>query len=310
MENFKQQLDDELGAKRFDAAMQARVTTYIEQAPTPPRKDLRYIFTMIGAIALVALFLLVSLNPSYTQPQVSATINDPIKSFYANIAEDNGEFKVVTSDFDLNTSHIRNAKKIAELQMLLTDVTAVKNIPKSAYHDVNLIVAYDNGDRRALQFYSDDTMHYWVYDIATKTTYKGAYEDEYKSIYDIVTINSSAFFIFLLCMWAIGWLLPRVTKRIYKRLGVEKRPLKYVSERHRIVSIGSFIFAFIGYAAAFFIAPHSYLYILALIYIPFIVDFYYEYRYGRAYRQYIESAFKIVLISVVLIGFIYGKTYF
>jgi hypothetical protein len=312
MENFKQRLDHELGEQRFDAAMQARVTAYIEQArpEATPRKDLRYVFTMVGAAALVLLLLIMSLTPSHIQPQTTAAIDDPVKSIYANLAEENSDFSVVTSDFDINTTHIRNAKKIADLQALLNATNEVKAVPKRAYHDVDLIVEYTHDKMRAFEFYSDDTGTYWFYDIDTKKAYEGQYGDDDTSIYDITMKNMSVFFIALLLIWGINWLVPRVMKRIYRRLGVEERPTKYVSNRHRYANIIGMAIMFItAIVIIFVVEQYQYVYILAFIYIPLMVDFYYEYRYGQMYRKYIESVLRVVIFSIVYFLFLYGQTY-
>lgn len=314
MENFKQRLDHELGEKRFDAAMQARVTAYIEKMKpeAAPRRDLRYVLAMIGAAALVVLLLIMSLSPSHMQPQTTAAIDDPVKSIYANLAEENSDFSVVPSDFDIDTTHIRNAKKIADLQTLLNATNEVKAVPKRAYHDVDLIVEYAHDDMRAFEFYSDDTGTYWFYDIDTKKAHKGQYGDgDYTSIYDITTNNTSLFFVFILMVWFISWLVPRVMKRIYAQLNVEERTFKYVSNRHRYANIISIAIAVVGFILIVFVVQQSqFIYMLAFIYLPFIVDFYYEYRYGRMYRKYIENVLRVVIISIVYFGFLYGQTYF
>lgn len=311
MKNFKQQLDQELGPKRFDAAMQARITKHITETKPAPRKDLRYVFSMIGATALLALLILMTLNISYEAPLANASFDDPLKDFYMNSGGETEKFKATTSIFDFETEHIRGQADTKRIEQLMDDAqpsSTDRNLQD--YEHIDLIVRYENGDTRPIQLYDDLEGRYWLYDVSTKQVYEGMYKEdkyEYGLIWELQETSQKEILFTFLTFIALAYIVHFVSKKIMFRLGIPYIKKRYLFKKQRYISITLSVIVLIVLVITDTMNP---LYFFCAVLIDLFTSSYYEYRYAREDRQYIADTITTIFMIIAFFIVLYVKSYF
>lgn len=311
MKNFKMQLDQEIGPKRFDAAMQARITRHIAKAKPTARKDLRYVLSMVGAAILLAVLLMMTFTASYHAPLATAAFDDPLKDVYIN-TEETEHFEATTSLFDFETKHVRNQTDVQQVEKLINDAhqTSV-SVDIQQYGHVDFIVRYKNGDTRAIQFYDDLEGRYWLYDLSTENVYEGTYNsDDYQDsalLFDVWKIGQSPIWLTLMIIVALGFVVHVISKKMTTRLGIPYIEGRYLFKRQRYLSA---IVTALTFIIIIWTDSNNLLFFFCAVLIPFFINSYYEYRYAREDRQYISDTITTVLMIIAFLIVIYVQSYF
>lgn len=293
----------------FDEAMQARITAHIENAPLQKRpKDLMYPLIMAGiGIALILLFM-TTMNTDYTFSTATVPTDESIQNVYvSDVWDDEDAFSATTSFFDLDTTVMKNEKKIKLLEQYVKNAKET-TLPKNTEPVVDLIIRYTNDETFAFRVYTDDA-NYWLYNRATNKVYGGKTSGDDWFFYELT--ESRTTWIFILFVVFASFILPMIIKMFGNLFNVIPRSYYYVSEQHRLLHIIAIVAAI---AFTLFGILHDsrflILYILCFSFIPFIVDFYYEYRYDRLFKKYIDNTIRYIGFTLMVILYMFFTTYF
>jgi len=300
MNNFKKQVDREIGLeKRFHTAMEQRIMQHIAESQTT-KTAWPVIFTSIAATALTILFSLLLMFPE-TQPSTATPpLASPIKSMHVNANPDE-QFYVSTSPFSLGTPLVLNDDKLKHMQTLLSNAQPTDTSISDEYMDfpyADVIVEYDTGKERSLRIYALDEQHYALYDVTTHETFKGKLPKNTHNLEQMMPAFSWTVVVTIISILMITeLLLTFVTRKIF---AVPKRKERYVASKHRII-----IF-FISFSTMFYLVfsvSKNALVLLVAISFSTLTNIYFEYRYAREDRQYIEEIVSIiaaVMIATIL----------
>lgn len=293
---------------RFDEAMQARITAHIENVPLQKRpKDLMYPLIMAGiGLALILLFI-TTMNTDYTFSTSTVPTDESIQKVYVSDAWDEDAFSATTSFFDSDTAVMKNEKKIKLIEQYVKNAKET-TLPKNTDPAVDLIIRYANDETFAFRVYTEDA-NYWLYNRATNKVYGGKTSGDDWFFYELTeSKNTWIFFLFIIFT---SFVLPMIIQISRNRSKFIPRSYYYVSEQHRLLHIIAIVAAI---AFTFFGFLHDsrflLLYIICFSFIPVIVDFYYEYRYDRLFKKYIDTVITYSYLVLIIIIYTFLTTYF
>lgn len=300
MNNFKQQLDREMGLdRRFQPAMEQRIMQHITE-PQTTKIAWPVIFTSIAATALTILFSLLLMFPETKQSTATPPLASPIESMHVNANPDE-KFYVSTSPFSLGTPLVLNDDKLKYMQILLSNAKPADTSIGDEYIDfpyADVIVKYDTGKERALRIYAFDEQHYALYDVTTHETFKGTLPKNTHNLAQMIPSFSWTFVVKIIGILIIAeLLLTFVTRKIF---AVPKRKERSVASKQRIII---FLISFSTMFYLGFSASQNALVLLVAISLSTLVNTYFEYRYAPEDRQYIEeivSTIVVVMIAAIL----------
>lgn len=293
----------------FDEAMQARITAHIKNVPLQKRpKDLMYPLIMAGiGIALILLFM-TTMNTDYIFSTSTVPMDESIQKVYTSIViDDKDAFDTTTSFFDSDTTVMKNEKKIKLLEQYVKNAKET-TLPKNTEPAADLIIRYANDETFAFRVYTEDG-NYWLSNRATNKVYGGKFSGDDWFFYELTeSKNTWIFFLFIVFT---SFILPMIIQLSRNRSKFIPRSYYYVSEQHRLLHIIAIVaaiaFTFFGFLhdSRFLI-----LYIICFSFIPFIVDFYYEYRYDRLFKKYIDTVITYSYLVLIIIIYTFLTTYF